>query len=415
MDTHIRDPRIRAQVRLMFVAAALLFLVNNVLGFFNILDAPDLPRAQLLTHLHAGTIGWFTLSVIAATVWLFRRDQDPALERTGATGALATTAVLAFTGYIASFAFGFHFQGGAYNLLPVFGALTVIVFWWAFIWALTDLKNQETVSNAHLLLTTGLGIGSLAATMGLLIGSGYAAGRSFFPEGAEAVGSHAGTMDAYLYLVLAGMLSMLLRPADGPARTKSGIGAAIAWGVAGLATWGGLFLGIEALLPVGTVALVVGLVFYLVAVGWRTFATNPFRGGSNPSVFWGGLFLPVSLIIFLIVLPKLIAGDPIDHGLLISWTHIGFVGAVTNIALAVHARSGDPTGPWARLEPVAAWILNIGLLAFVAGELVADRPDGAWIMGIGVVLAALAVAVRNGTFLEGGPDGPPPEAVAVEE
>ncbi|NIV40457.1 MAG: hypothetical protein GWN58_66975, partial [Anaerolineae bacterium] len=49
-------------LKIVFMGAALLFLINNFYGFDNALTVGEIPRWQGLIHLHAGSIGWITLS-----------------------------------------------------------------------------------------------------------------------------------------------------------------------------------------------------------------------------------------------------------------------------------------------------------------------------------------------------------------
>jgi len=51
------DGRVRAQYRI---------------GILNGADAVEFDRNQLLTHVHAGTIGWLTLTIVASSFLLFR-------------------------------------------------------------------------------------------------------------------------------------------------------------------------------------------------------------------------------------------------------------------------------------------------------------------------------------------------------
>jgi len=67
----VRDPHVWSTVRWLYFGSGLLFLLNISLGILNVFTPGDLPRGQLLAHLHAGTIGWITLSVIATTLWVY--------------------------------------------------------------------------------------------------------------------------------------------------------------------------------------------------------------------------------------------------------------------------------------------------------------------------------------------------------
>lgn len=61
---------------LLLRSALILFLVTIVIGILKSLDVWEPSHEMLLTHVHAGTLGWITLSVVAvrpAHVWRQRR------------------------------------------------------------------------------------------------------------------------------------------------------------------------------------------------------------------------------------------------------------------------------------------------------------------------------------------------------
>src|SRR6187431_1151301 len=58
--------------RLLYLVAIAVFVVNIVIGILNGSDAVEFDRNQILTHVHAGTVGWLTLVIIAAAMLLFR-------------------------------------------------------------------------------------------------------------------------------------------------------------------------------------------------------------------------------------------------------------------------------------------------------------------------------------------------------
>src|SRR5688572_23347313 len=59
------------EIRLLLQAALVLFVITVVIGILNGADVVDFNHAKLLTHVHAGTLGWITLSALAASLWLF--------------------------------------------------------------------------------------------------------------------------------------------------------------------------------------------------------------------------------------------------------------------------------------------------------------------------------------------------------
>ena len=63
---------LRTDIRLLFQAAMLVFVITVGIGIVNGLHlVGQLSQDVLLTHVHAGTLGWITLSVFAVSLWLF--------------------------------------------------------------------------------------------------------------------------------------------------------------------------------------------------------------------------------------------------------------------------------------------------------------------------------------------------------
>src|SRR5256885_17153362 len=60
-----------AQTRLLFRVALAIFTVTVLIGIFNGFHFIQLSRAVLLTHVHAGTLGWITLVATGAAFWLY--------------------------------------------------------------------------------------------------------------------------------------------------------------------------------------------------------------------------------------------------------------------------------------------------------------------------------------------------------
>ena len=60
-------------VKLLLLSALGIFMITVVIGILNGTDLIDLDRSSptLMTHVHAGTLGWITLSVFGAAIWLF--------------------------------------------------------------------------------------------------------------------------------------------------------------------------------------------------------------------------------------------------------------------------------------------------------------------------------------------------------
>ena len=56
----VKNDTIWGQLRILFLASALLFLANIYFGFDNALTVGEIPHWQSLIHLHAGSIGTTT-------------------------------------------------------------------------------------------------------------------------------------------------------------------------------------------------------------------------------------------------------------------------------------------------------------------------------------------------------------------
>src|SRR5690349_4383951 len=65
---------LREQIRLLLIAAMSVFVVTILIGLINgqrVVFGITLSSDVILTHVHAGTLGWITLSVFATGLWLF--------------------------------------------------------------------------------------------------------------------------------------------------------------------------------------------------------------------------------------------------------------------------------------------------------------------------------------------------------
>jgi hypothetical protein len=54
----------------LYLVAIAVFLVTIVIGILNGADAIDFDRNAILTHVHSGTVGWLTLTIVASTFLL---------------------------------------------------------------------------------------------------------------------------------------------------------------------------------------------------------------------------------------------------------------------------------------------------------------------------------------------------------
>ena len=84
----------------LYLVAMAVFVVNITIGILNGADAVEFDQNQILTHVHAGTVGWLTLTIVASTFLLFRAADRRLMV---ALAVLVPVYVLAF--YTGNFAF----------------------------------------------------------------------------------------------------------------------------------------------------------------------------------------------------------------------------------------------------------------------------------------------------------------------
>src|SRR5688572_6059342 len=166
-----------SEIRLLLQAALLLFVITVVIGILNGADVVDFSHAKLLTHVHAGTLGWITLSALAASLWLFGVGQfSEGQQRTARY--LAYGAALFVPLYVAAF---FLTHG---ILRPIVGAAVMAVFFVFFGWVVARLKVVE-MTVPHLGVLAAVTSSAIGAILGVLLGIQIARGERVLPEGGE--------------------------------------------------------------------------------------------------------------------------------------------------------------------------------------------------------------------------------------
>src|ERR687897_1342908 len=169
----------------LYLVAMAVFLVTIVIGILNGADAVEFDRNAILTHVHSGTVGWLTLTIVASA-FLLLRAADRRLMLTLAI--LVPVYVLAF--YTGNFPF--RAIGGTALLAAI-----VWLLYWAWV---TYLSGARTLPRLAVLLgLTSFGYG---AVVGVLIQVGLALNLTILPG--DVIGAHASAM-TFGYLVLTAM------------------------------------------------------------------------------------------------------------------------------------------------------------------------------------------------------------------
>lgn len=368
-------------VPLLFASMAI-FVITVVLGILNGTDLVDLPHGALLAHVHAGTLGWITLSVFAAAAWIFGAADMPRLLRDGS--------IVAVVLYVAAF------WADVEEIRPFAGTLMLAAIVWFAAWVFRARAGRTlTVPRLSILLAAvNLVIGGF---LGVVLGLAYA---GLFELSSEIAGAHPAMM-VVGYLILAGVgVDEELVGGDGTERrSRLGTWQAFSFFIAGIALVLGILLDVQPLLGLNLLGEVAGVAIVLVRLrrritgaGWST--VGPARHGAA-SILW--LVPVVGLIVYLIA-NYIEDFEQVPVRLLLALDHATFVGILTNaiLGLLLVATANHRT-IWAWADQLVFWGVNLGLVGFVIG-LIADAPVlkriSTPIMGTAILLGLLTAATR---------------------
>ena len=383
----VSDDDVWRYTKLIFGASALIFLVTITLGFLNVFTAGGLPRWQLLVHLHSATLGWMTLSVFGATVWLFTGQRAVSNAYVSRVQWLARVMVLAFVGLIASFGIAFSEGGDAFYLLAVFAPLAAVTIWVTAVFFLHQLTHLSEVTTAHLLTAAGF----LVLALAVVFGNVMALGRAGILSSPDFAGSaHVFGIMGYQVLVTTGIIEWLVvRERGGWTRTGAlqvGLGVLLGiWvpllvllSVAGLPEGP---LPMLLLLGILVLSVLFGLIF-LGRAGVKALRTDPFTAGVEAWILFATLWFVVGVLSFPL---RFALGDPAWW--MVANAHVTMVGIVTNMIFGVMAaRTQFVRAGYAWVQPAAMWLTNVGIVVFVGLFIATGSAHGALVMGTGVLL-----------------------------
>jgi hypothetical protein len=378
-------------VRALWFVAMAVFLVTIGIGIINGLDVYTFDRNQLLTHVHSGTLGWITLSLVAASTWFAG----------GIDRRLAWALAVIIPIYVAGFYLAIPW------LRAVVGAALLLVILWLVVWAWGMYAGRRSLP--ALAIALGLTTFTYGAIIGVLRQIQLAGGPSIFPATADLVGAHASAMVfSYLILLSMGLLEWRIKGTTGlPRGGLLQLGALFAGGL--VLSFTLLFLSGDALQAAGGIDLlvdIVAVVIFAVRVLPGALRTD-WMAGAGRHFAASALFVIVAMGIFLYVISKFIsdpslANDPTPiAGILTASDHAAFIGVVTNLVLGLLTiLTADRANKWPWAGQVAFWGTNAGLAVFLVG-LVAEssvvKEIGAPVMGVSLLvgLAALAMRLRD--------------------
>lgn len=375
------------EARWLYQAAMLVFIVTVTIGILNGLKLLKFDRAQLLTHVHAGTLGWITLGVLATSFWLFGGGRS--LPR-----ILGWVAALGVPVYVAAFWSG-NLTARAVLGWPVL--LALVGFW---IWILAEIRRTGLTLPrlAVVLAVTSLVLGS---SIGVVVQVQLATQAKLLPD--AAIGGHV-TAQVVGYLVLFAMAitEWRLKPETGRL-PKLGVAQVVIPFAGALIGTVGVTVGSNEALGAIILAELLGVAIYV----WR-FAPIVLRTrwlAAEPERHFAIMvpFLVADLALLITLIYGVVSGAYADFALIPVWLvfafdHAMFIGVMSNglFGLVQEAtRERRALAPW--VDQVLFWGMNFGMVGFVLSLLANQRDLERFftpIMGGSILLAIAVYSLR---------------------
>jgi len=351
--------------RTLFRAALLIFIITVVIGILNGLDVWDPPRNTLLTHVHAGTLGWITLSVFGGAIWMIGGGEE--------TRTMALYSIVAISAYVLAF-WSVDITDTVSIQRPIGGTLAFIAMVWVFVWAIRAMKGRS-YDVAQFGMVLALAFLVFGAVLGVLLGLQLAEVEIVAPENADRLaGAHPGAMVAG-FVILAGLalIEWLIQDRV-PTISESKMGAVqmTLLFLAGVALVIGILLDNEALLMPGVLFQVLGALILLGRHGRRLAPAGWGGDVANRLVRVAVLGILVVVVLLAILISQVVAGKEFTELLHIALAldHINFLLVSTSLIFAMMSHGSRVSDAANR---VIFWGLTIGVTGFAVGLLLEEN------------------------------------------
>lgn len=356
------------EIRWLFQAGLLIFVVTIGLGMARGLGLLAFESEnEWLTHLHSGVIGWITLGILGAGLWLYGGDQDRGHDEPLVTWSAILLVVAAPTFVVA---WWIH----AWPLLTVTGTAVTLGIVLYMVWMVRAAAaiGYRRLTTPQLGVLVGLLTLIVGSAIGVLIAIQEATGAFELPAMVHM--THAETqISAYLVLVSMAIAYWRLRGHD---RTAGGTWMVGLFFGAGAIIAGSLLAGsIEG--TIGFLPLDIAAFAIFLALTWRRVLMPGWldRGAARHYA----IAVPFALF-YLAIFGYLVLGmtalglwaDPsqIPPNLIPAASHPLFVGTVTNILFGLLLdleADAHPAWPWA--DHLVFWGTNLAVAGFTAAIL----------------------------------------------
>lgn len=351
---------LRREVKLLLQVAMAVFVWTVVIGILNGADVVDFDRKVLLSHVHAGTLGWITTSVIAASIWLFGGDADEGEVRSARSLVRGAVVILPL------FALTFAFTYAEPRAVIGFLALGTIVG--TFAWVVRRARLIE-LSTVHLGFLAAIATSVIGGVIGLLLAIEIATGSNVVTDGGG--DAHPATMVVgFLIPVGMALAEWGLRGSSLERAGRLGTAQVALPFAGGILLMLGLLLDVDALPPLATLLELGGVAIFLKRlwqplrhVAWRVRSPGRYAAAAAAAI--------VVNIIFLNYLVTANAGDLDLVGIhqILALDHTMFIGVLTNAIFALLLVATAGATRWPRLDGVVFVGMNVALVGFVVSLL----------------------------------------------
>jgi len=359
--------RYRREIRWLFQAALLIFVVTIAIGLAAGLRFIEFTPEQSLTHFHAGVVGWITLGIIASGLWLYggtgTREADERWVSGTCIVLVASVPLFVFAWWVDSMA-----------LLAIAGSLVLLGIAGYVVWML-----RQAARIGYRALTTpqlGIAFGTVTLVVGSAIGVAIAAQEATqaFQLPATIHLVHAQTQEsAYLFLAAMSLAYWRLHGNDRTTRGTWMVWLFFAAGVIiALSLLANSIEGAAAFIPLDIAAFAI-----MLSLAWRRIVNPGWLVASSArhyavAVPFAAVYLAIFIYLVLGLTVLRLWPDPsqIPSNLIPAVSHPFFVGMVTNVLFGLlldFTARRRSIWPWA--DHVVFWGTNVAVAAFTAAIL----------------------------------------------
>ena len=357
------------EIKTLLQIALAIFIFAVVVGILNGTDLVDFEGQQgrqvLLTHVHGGTLGWITLAVLAASLWLFGAGTLGERERDVGRW-LRYAAALFVPLYIVAFLTTMDISR------PTAGAIVMLVFFAFLAWVAVRARSID-LTVPHLGILAAVASSAVGAVLGVLWGIQIATDNQILPEGGE---------DAHPALMVVGFLvpvsmaisEWALRSGRLPSPGRAGVAQIALPFIGGLSLMLGLLLDMVPLIMLSLPFEIVAVAIYV----WRLWpdlrAVDWLHGAQERFCALSVAALAINLGYFGWLIGNYEGDfDLVPTGQILVLDHLMFIGVMTNAIFALMAVASSARRElWSWADGLVLVAVNVGLAGFVAG-LLADE------------------------------------------